>query len=147
MQNASFDYDTSKWTDYRCNSDDTMADIPELEDYSSVSTSEVSSAIYPETLTVSLIPTFPSLSIYTVDTDFSYFEFNGNAVDYGIMHWNQLYDESLEYLLPYRIHLNDDFLEFPRSMWKIVNDQLYYIHQLELAQSSEESSQNFSQLS
>ena len=133
MQNASYDHETSKWTDYRCNSDDTMADIPELDDYSSVSTSELSSAIYPETSIISDIDTFSSYSIFTVRTDFSYFEFNANAVDYGIMHWNQLYEESLEYLLPYRDHLDEDFLEFPRSMWKMVNDQMYYIHKMELA--------------
>ena len=133
MDNSDINFDTSKWTCEMYNSDDTLYDLKEFEDYiSSISKTESSSIPYPVTKTGSnqSIPAL-SESIITIDSNGNFFTLNADAVESLVMTWSQLYDEPLDALIKYRDLLDKHFIDLPRSTWKYVNDQMFFIHQLE----------------
>jgi hypothetical protein len=125
-------FNTSRWTCEMCNTDDTLYDLRELDDYnSSISKTESSSVPYPETKTGSNVPSQISVSILTIDSDCEWFTVPEDSLTYLVMNWSQLYETDLEDLIKYRDVLDDIFIDLPRSIWKYVNDQMFFIHQLE----------------
>jgi hypothetical protein len=124
-------FDTSRWNCEMCNTDDTLYDLRELDDYSSISKTESSSVPYPQTTTGSIVPSMISESLLTIDSDCEWFNTPEDSAIYLVMSWSQLYDTNLEDLIKYRDILDDNFIDLPRSIWKYVNDQMFFIHQLE----------------